>query len=96
MSIKQVLYKDIPRNIYKKFWSFSIPPGEKDIFFKIEDVSLGEHELWELVKKIEDQPKGVDIEAIGQYHLRVSYWPSEITEESLINFIKSLNFIFRQ
>jgi len=92
MTIKQVLYKDIPRNIFKRGWSFSIPPGDRDIYFKLEK-DLIDKELWKVIEKYQNnRPKGLlDIEALGRYnYFRVNYHPEMITEEDVIEFIKAI------
>lgn len=51
MEIKQVLYKDIPREIFRKGWTISFPGGDKEIYFKFEK-DLEDVELWEVIDKM--------------------------------------------
>lgn len=87
MKSKQVLYKDIPRDMYKRGWHFSFPFGVKDIYFKL-DQDLADGELWQMIEKIKKYPKGImDIHSLGQYnYFRVTYYPEEITEADIIEF----------
>ena len=92
MEIKQVLYKDIPREIFKKGLSISFPSGDKEIYFKLKN-DLVDIELWEVLETIKTLPTGiVHINALGQYnYLRVIYFPQQITEEDIIKFTKEIN-----
>lgn len=91
MIITQILPKDIPN--FKKGWSISFPPGAKDIYFKLEN-DLTKHEVWEILDKNKEYPRGImSIEGMRQYnYFRVTYYPEEITEQSIISFVNKIDF----
>lgn len=92
MKIKQVLYKDIPRSIYKRGFSFSFPPGDKAIYFKLEN-DLKDVGLWQALQSVKKLPDGlIHIDALGQYnYFRAAYYPEKITEEDVLNFVKNID-----
>ncbi len=91
MSIEQVLYRDIPREIFTKGFSLSFPAGAREIYFKL-DRDLVDKELWEIIDPIRNYPKGIMVmEALGRYnYIMIVYYPKKITEQKILEFVRSI------